>query len=236
MSTYDSFESLPPRIQDRITTLIAPRDAESWVKTRVEALGQRTFLDVINEDGGEEEVAKYFDQVEAFERPAHDAEPEGLGRIFHYDEVDFDSNRAGLLSNSQRSRLWRQEVLKIVAAAACLVGGTAFNIALVGGWMHANARGRILGLGLWAVGLVLAVWSMEIWLDLAAGTVLVAEGDLKATERMSSGRYGPSITYLFEINGQTFPVSKEAHDRLREGKRRLYYLRRSGTILSLDPP
>lgn len=231
---YDTFDSLPGDIQGRIKTLIEPPDPETWVKAPIPAFDGRTFLDVINGDDGQEVAARYFDDVEAFERPGHQSSSEDLGRIFHFSEADLDSNRAGLLSPGQRTRLWRQDMLKMLGAAVCLVAGVLFNIALLAGWITAHGRGAGLGVALIVLGLVIAVWSAETWLDLAAGTVLTADGYLRATERIASGRYGPTTTYCFEIAGQTFDVPKEAHDEVHQGKRRLYYLRRTRTVLSVD--
>lgn len=233
---YDSFESLPADVQRQIVTLIEPADPEVWVKTPVQALDARSFLDAINSEGGNEVVSRYFEQIEAFERKIQPSATEDLGRIFHFDQADLDSNRAGLLSPIQRQRLWRQDMLRIVGAAVCLFAGVMFNIVLLVGWMSVHGRGAALGVSLILLGLILAVWSAETWLDLAPGSVLVAEGRLRPTERVVTGRYGARTVYCFEIGGQTFDVPKQAHDEVREGNRRLYYLRRTRTVLSLDPP
>ncbi|TMC83352.1 MAG: hypothetical protein E6J06_08820 [Chloroflexi bacterium] len=233
---YDGFDSLPDDIQSRITSLIEPSDPEAWVRSPIQALDGRSFLEAINSDDGEKTVAHYFDSVETFERPTLQPGPENLRQIFHFDDADLDSNRAGLLSAAQRSRLWRQDVLKMLGAAVCLVAGVMFNVALLAGWMTAHGRGAALGVSLILVGLILAVWSAETWLDLMPGSVLTAEGYLRPTERIVSGRYGPSTIYCIEIGNQTFDVPMAAHDAIREGKRRLYYLHRTRTVLSVDPP
>lgn len=231
---YESFASLPDDVQERIKMLVAPAVPEQWVRTPIAALDNETFLDVMNRDGGIDIARRYFEQVEAFERPSQANGPEDLGHVFHFDAADLDANRAGLISGPQRSRLLRQDVVKLAAAAACLIAGTVFNIGLVVGWMPFHGRGVALGLVLWVVGVILAVLSGQLWLDLARGTVTAAAGDLRSTERASSGRYGPSIHYFFEIDGQSFEVSRVAHDQVHEGKRRLYYLPRSRTVLSVD--
>src|SRR5207248_10729810 len=98
--------------------------------------------------------------------------------------------RAGLLSAAQRSRLWRQDVLKMLGAAVCLVAGAMFNVALLAGWMTAHGRGAALGVSLILVGLILAVWSAVTWLDLMPGSVLTAEGYLRPTERIAAAVRG----------------------------------------------
>lgn len=231
---YESFGSLPDHVQVRIKTLVTPADPEQWVRTPIAALENETFLGVMNRDGGLDIARRYFEQVEAFERPSGANEPEDLGRIFRFDATDLDANRAGLISGPQRTRLLRQDVVKVVASAGCLIAGTVFNIGLVVGWIPVHGRGAALGLALWAVGVILAVLSGQLWLDLAGGTVNAAAGDLRSTERASTGRYGPSIHYFFEIDGQSFEVSRVAHDQVHEGKRHLYYLPRSRTVLSVD--
>ncbi len=124
--------------------------------------------------------AQYFGRVEAFEGPAAQPSPEDLGKIFHFDDADLDANRAGLLSASQRTRLWRQDMLKILGAAVCLVAGSVYNIGELAGWLPipTHGRGAFLGIALILLGLVLAVWSAETWLDLTPGSVLVANGYL----------------------------------------------------------
>ncbi|HEX7264831.1 MAG TPA: hypothetical protein VF383_11690 [Candidatus Dormibacteraeota bacterium] len=234
---YDSFESLPDEIQSRINALIEPTDPEAWVKKPIPALDGRTFLDVINGDGGDQIVAQYFGRVEAFEGPAAQPAPEDLGKIFHFDEADLDANRAGLLSASQRTRLWRQDMLKILGAAVCLVAGTVYNIGELAGWLPVptHGRGAVLGIALILLGLVLAVWSAQTWLDLTPGSVLVANGYLHQNQRTVSGRYGQPITvYCFQIGNETFDVPIAAYDALHEGNRRLYYLRRTRTVLSVE--
>ena len=233
---YDSFDSLPDDIQSRITSLIEPSDPEAWVKSPIQALGGRSFLDVINSDDREKTMAQYFDSVEAFERPTLQPGPENLRESLHFDDADLDSNRAGVLSAAQRTRLWRQDMMKMLGAAVCLIAGMLFNIALLAGWMTVHGRGVGVGVSLMLVGLILAVWSAETWLDLTPGSVLVAEGYLRPAERIVTGRYGSSTIVCVEIGNQTFDVPKAAHDAIREGKRRLYYLRRTRTVLSVDPP
>lgn len=235
---YNSFESLPDEIQSRIKTLIEPTDPEAWVKKAIPALDGRTFLDVVNSDGGDQIVAQYFGRVEAFEGPAAQPAPEDLGKIFHFGEADLDANRAGLLSAPQRTRLWRQDMLKMLGAAVCLVAGTVYNIGELAGWLPlpTHGRGAVLGIALILLGLVLAVWSAETWLDLTPGSVLVAKGYLHQTLRTVSNRYGQPITvYCFQIGNETFNVPIAAYDALHEGNRRLYYLRRTRTVLSVEP-
>lgn len=152
----------------------------------------------------------------------------------HFGQADLDANRAGLLSAAQRQRLVRGDVLEGLAAAVCLVAGAIFNVALLAGWMTAHGRGAALGVTLMVIGVLLGVWSWETWLDLATGNVLVAEGPLRATERVVTGRSGPRTIYSFEVGGQTFDVPKAAHDEVHEGNRRLYYLRHTRTVLSVD--
>ena len=233
---YATFDSLPDDIQTRIRTVIQPHDPEAWVKTPIQALDGRSFLDVVNRDDGKQAIAHYFERVEAFERPTRQSGSEDLGTIFHFDGADLDANRAGLLSAAQRSRVWRQDIWRILGAAVCLVVGTAYTIGELAGWIPVPTRGRgaILGIALILLGLLLAVWSAQTWLDLANGNVLVADGYLRPTERIASGRYGASTVYCFDIGGQTFDVPKDAHDAVREGKSRLYYLRHTRTVLSID--
>lgn len=212
------------------------------MRTPIPDLGSRTFLDVINDAGGERSVSDYFDRVSAFEDKVaplasgrataqRAAGPENLGPLLHFDDADLDANRAGVLSESQRKRLWRFEMLKVAGAAICLVGGALFNVALIAGWMTARGRGAGAGLGLMLIGIVLAAISAATWLDLAQGKVITAEGDLGVGEQVTR----LSTIHYFTVNGMNFNVSKAAHDELREGRRRVYYLRRTMTLLSIEP-
>ena len=219
-------------MQERIKTVIQPADPEVWVRIPIHALGERTFLDSLNGADGERVVADYFKRVEAFEAVAPRPGPENLGPIFHYTDADLDSNRAGLISSSQRSRLWRRDMLQLVAAAASLVGGALFNVALLAGWFTAHGKGAVLGIALILVGVLFGVMSGALWLDLAGGRVAVAEGELRTTERGT--RYG--VAYSLEVGGLSFSVPRSAHDQVHGGHRRVYYLRRSGTLLALEPP
>ena len=239
---YDGFASLPADVQQQITAVIGPSYPEVWVRTPIPDLGGRTFLEVINSSGGQRAVADYFERVSAFEHKlapqtfesapaARAAGPENLGPLLHFDDADLDANRAGSLSESQRKRLWRLEVLKVAGAAILLGAGALFNVALIAGWMTAHGRGAGAGLGLMLIGIALAAISAPPWLDLARGKVMMAEGDLRATEQVTRS----STIHYFTVDGMSFNVSKAAHDELRAGRRRVYYLRRSKTLLSVEP-
>jgi hypothetical protein len=174
-------------------------------------------------------------RVEAFEQAGQKpgSDPENLGQVFHYAEADLDTNRAGLISSSQRSRLWRRDMVQLVAAAACLAGGVLFNVGLLAGWFTAHGKGAILGVALILVGVLFGWSSALLWLDLAGGRVATAEGELRTMER-ATPRSGN--VFSFEIGGLSFSVPRSAYDQVHEGRRRLYYLRRSGTLLALEPP
>lgn len=120
----------------------------------------------------------------------------------------------------------------MAGAAVCLIGGTAFNVALVAGWMGTiHGRGAGLGVAAMLLGGILGWSSWLLWLDLAAGNVVPLEGNLTTTT--TSTRSGTN--YYFVVAGKRFGVPHEAFADVREGKRRLYYLRRSATLLSIEP-
>jgi len=233
---YDAFASLPQDIRERIKALVDPPDPESWVRTPIEALGNQTFLDAMNGEGGPEVAKRYFERLQDFEQPKQITGPEDLGSILHFDAADLSDNRAGFISKSQRRRFLRRDILLIVGSAACLIGGTAFNIALLVALIPFRGRGVVLGLALWIVGGLLALVSGQLWLDLAGGRASVAEGILRTTEQASTGRYGGSVHYFLEVAGQRFEVPRAAYDQVREGiERRIYYLPKTKTVLSVDP-
>ena len=92
----------------------------------------------------------------------------------------------------------------MLGAATCLVAGAVFTVALLAGWTTVQGRGAALGVSLILLGLILAVWSADTWLDLTPRSVLTAEGYLRPTERIVSGRYGSRTIYAIEIGNQTF--------------------------------
>jgi hypothetical protein len=229
---YDNFASLPEDVQQRIKAVIEPSDAESWVRSPIAALDGRTFLEVINGADGEHAVTNYFERVEAFEHPGPEPKPgsEDLGQLLHFDAADLDANRAGLISASQRSRLWRRDMLQLVAASACLIGGVLFNIGLLAGWFTAHGKGAGLGLALMAVAVVFGYASTLLWVDLATGQVAKVEGRLQMIERATRS----GVVYSFEVEGLTFKVPRHAYDQISAVLMRVYYLRRSQTLLALE--
>ena len=231
--TYESCASLPDDVQQRIKTVIEPSDPESWIRTPIAALDGRTFLDVYNGANGQAAVADYFAKVEAFEHPGQEAKPsaEDLGNVLHFDAADLDSNRAGLISATQRSRLWRRDMLQLVGASAFLIGGIVFNVGLIAGWFTAQGKGAGLGLALMAVGVVIGFASALMWLDLSTGRVATVEGQLQMIERTTRS----GIVYSFEVGGLSFTVPRRAYDQMPATPMRVYYLRRSQTLLSLEP-
>lgn len=231
--TYASFASLPEEVQERIKTVIEPSDPESWVRTPIAALNGRTFLDTINGGDAEAAIADYFGKVEAFEHPDRGpkAGPVDLGQVLHFEDADLDSNRAGLISPSQRNRLWRRDMLQLVAASACLIGGVLFNVGLVAGWFTAHGKGAGLGLALMAIAVVFGYASALLWLDLATGQVATAQGQLQLVTRATRS----GIVYAFEVGGLTFDIPGRAYDQISAVPMRVYYLRRSQTLLALEP-
>lgn len=177
-------------------------------------------------------AAAYFASVEAFEREQSGKSPmEDLGAILHFDGADLDANRAGQLSPQQRSRLWHRDELQLAGAGVSMAGGVAFNVALLAGWMTVHGKGAGLGVSLMLIGGMFGWTSRLLWLDLAAGNVATLEGDLTTTS--TSSRSG--MSYYFVISGKRFGVPRAAFAEVREGPRRLYCLRRSGTLLSVEP-
>jgi hypothetical protein len=213
--------------------LIEPSDPESWVRTPIAALDGRTFLEVANGTNGEDAVAAYFGRIEAFEQPYREpnSDWQGLGHTLRFDSADLDSNRADLVSPSQRSRLLRRDMLQLVAASACLIGGVLFNVGLIAGWFTARGKGAGLGLALMALGVVVGFASALLWLDLATGKVAMIEGQLQMIER--STRSG--VVCSFQVGGLTFNVPSRAYDQIPAVPMREYYLRRSHALLALEP-
>jgi len=231
--SYDGFGSLPEDVQQRIRTVIEPADPVSWVQTPIPALEGKTFLDVINSADGKAAVADYFAKVEAFEHPSPKPKPgaEDLGHLLHFDSADLDSNRAGLISASQRSRLWRRDMLQLVGASACLIGGIVFNVGLFAGWFTARGKGAGLGVALMLLGVLIGFASTLLWLDLATGQVSTVQGQLQMV--VTASRSG--LVHSIQVGGLSFTVSVQVYDHSPATPMRVYYLRRSQTLLALEP-
>lgn len=177
-------------------------------------------------------AAAYFASVEAFEHELSGKAPvEDLGAVLHFDSADLDSNRAGQISPKQRTRLWHRDELQMAGAGVSMVGGIAFNVALLTGAMTVHGKGAGIGVSLMLIGGIFGWTSWLLWLDLAAGNVASVEGDLTTTT--TSTRSG--MSYFFVIAGKRFGVPREAFAEVREGSRRVYYLRHSGALLSIEP-
>jgi hypothetical protein len=231
---YRDYASLPPELQLRIQTVVEPKDPDTWVQTPIDALGGQTLLEALNADGGEETINRYFAGVEAFEKSLSTKPAEDLGAIFNFDQHDLEENRAGRISDAQRRRLWRIEVWRLIGFVAAIAGGLLVSTALIAGWLRGDLRDSATAGALMLIGVLLAVYSWESWLDIAGGAVQSLEGDLLTTESVTTGRYG-STSYQFEIARQKFTVPKAAWDQVREGRRRVYFLPRTRALLSVEP-
>jgi hypothetical protein len=229
---YRDLASLSSDVQERIKTLIDPKDPEQWVSTPIVALNGQTFLEPIKADGGDV-IDRYFADLASFEQSLSGRPPENLGAVFSFDQADLEANRAGRVSDAQRRRLWRLELARLIGFVASTAAGLLLSAALITG---ADRRYRDVGLAavLILLGVALAVWSWEAWLDILSGSVESVEGDLRTTQDVTVGRYG-STTYCFAVNGRKFPVPKPAWDQVREGRRRVYCLPRTRAILSVEP-
>jgi hypothetical protein len=208
------------------------------VKIPLGALGGRSFLDTFNSDDGETAINAFFATAEEAQHGGAGAAPAAgfadLGAILHFDPSDLDSNRAGLISPNQHSRLWHRDELQLGGAAVAMIAGIIFNVALLAGWMGTvHGRGAGLGVALMLIGAILGWSSCVLWLDLASGAVAVAEGALTSTTT-NSARSGTH--YFFVIAGKRFAVPREAWAQAVDGRlTKAYYLRRSETLLSVEP-
>src|SRR5579859_574188 len=155
-----------------------------------------------------------------------------IAEALQFDGADLDSNRAGLISSSQHRRLWRRDAWQLAGAAACLLAGGVFNVALLAGWMGTvRGKGAGLGLALMAIGVILGYASVTLWLDLLPRRVATAEGSADLEE--TRGRSGAQ--YFVRIADARFNVPLQVYSEVGPGRWRAYYLQRSNTLLSLEP-
>ena len=150
-----------------------------------------------------------------------------MEQALHFSETDLEANRAGRLTATQRARLWGQDWIKLLAGASCLAVGVVFQIGVFVGWMPVHGRGAALGFGLIALGVIVLAISALQSLDLINGSVSTAEGVL--------GFGDAPLLYQVVVNGVTFNVPKTVFDTVTEVRWRVYYLRRSQTVLSMEP-
>lgn len=59
---YNSFEDFPNNVKKKIRT-ITKGDLDAFVREPIEAAGNRSLLDIINERHGEEEVVKKLNRM-----------------------------------------------------------------------------------------------------------------------------------------------------------------------------
>jgi len=74
--------------------------------------------------------------------------------------------------------------------------------------------------------------SWPLWVDLAAGRAAPLDGELTTDELHT--RWGDS--YYFLIDDAHMRVPFAAYERVIKGPRRAYFLPRSNTLLSIEPP
>ncbi len=82
-----------------------------------------------------------------------------------------------------------------------------------------------------AVGVVIGFASALLWWDLATGQVATSDGQLQMV--VQSSRSG--MVYSFEVGGRSFTIPRAAYDQIPATPMRVYYLRRSQTLLALEP-
>jgi hypothetical protein len=64
---YKTFTDLPNHIRRRVEVVAPSTDLQHWVMERIPALGNRSVLDVMNEDGdAEEKVLQFLVKVEGY--------------------------------------------------------------------------------------------------------------------------------------------------------------------------
>ena len=159
-----------------------------------------------------------------------------LGWILNFKEADLEANRAGQISVSQGRRLWRQEILKLVVAFVLLVGGSLSIVSYEAGWIAVStkAKGVAVGVVLLLFGALFVWMSAVLWLDLLTGQVSTVEDEVRPHEA-NTGRGGP--VYSLNLPGLSFRVPYAAFNEVqqRPGRRRVHYLKRSKTLLSIEP-
>lgn len=147
-----------------------------------------------------------------------------------FSQYDLIENRQGRLTYGQRRRiLWSTAYLPILAAGT-LVAMALFELRLM-------AAGIILFYGqplAFFLGIVVALSLLGAWrphlLDAFFGRVQVAEGDLVRKSTMGIWR---RVHYV-RISGRAFDLPKWARRQFGDGQWRLYYLPRTGRLLSAE--
>jgi hypothetical protein len=154
-----------------------------------------------------------------------------------------DANRTGHLSERQAHGLARAEksraIWQLVIGIGLIAAAPAF-------WFYGYLYESLLcgGAGLYVyVQSLLRPAHSALDAELAEGRVLAVDGSARKAHRRTfsliasiAGGNGSADSYWYEIAGQRFPVSETAYHALVEGvPYRFYYLRRSKTLVNIEP-
>lgn len=154
-----------------------------------------------------------------------------------------EANRAGRLSERQAHGLARAQKSRAFWQLAIGIGLIAAAPAF---WFYGD---YYLSLLCGVAGLITYVQSLlrparsALDADLAEGRVLAVDGAARKAHRRTfslagsiAGGDGAADSHWYEIAGQRFPVSATAYHALVEGvPYRFYYLRRSRTLVNIEP-
>jgi len=166
-----------------------------------------------------------------------------LAAALNFSPSDLEANRAGRLSDSQRSNQYRS-IRRAVTLA------TVFALLTVPCVAASIAIGITSGLGLLtlllgaAFALFVAVfvrYTTPLWRDVDAGLVSSIEGMVSQSEKETDIRTGPFTTvpiwaYYWTVDAaDRFWVSGKAYAALTPARHRVYFLPQSRRIMAAEP-
>lgn len=168
---------------------------------------------------------------------------EELAKALNFTQSDLQENRAGRLSDSQRSTQlqavgWAtaKSVVLLALAVGCVVGALAIGVTTVLALiLLVLAAAFVAFIGIFA-------WFMPpIWRDAKAATVSSTQGLVRAAERQTNigtggGRSLAFWSYYWVVDDlQWFWVPGKAYPVLTPARHRIYFLPSSRRIVAAEP-
>jgi len=158
---------------------------------------------------------------------------EPLARVVGFTPEQLVANREGEVTSEQLDPLTSGVVMPALLVVATVAGVIAFAVRARG----PHPGGRIATLVLVALGaLAFAVWlGLDPVRDRVERTPAVVEGPIDAVEGGGGPKGGQSVVKIGGLSLMAMGAHGQIQDELRPGSYRVYYLRHTERLLSMEP-